>query len=100
MRPIDGDALQKVLDETVFTDSTCPIHIAAAISQAIDLAPVVDVTQVRGTWTAKSFQTAEGSIKSGWMCSVCRSIQLEKPDRCPNCKVPMWQPKMKEVPHE
>lgn len=41
MRPIDADALQKAM-ETIYNDSTCPLHIAAEIDQIIDCAPTVD----------------------------------------------------------
>lgn len=41
MRPIDADDLKKSLDNYVFNDPTCPMHIAATVDQYIDFAPTV-----------------------------------------------------------
>ena len=41
MRPIDADDLQKSLNDYVFNDPTCPLHIAATVDQYIDFAPTV-----------------------------------------------------------
>jgi hypothetical protein len=41
MRPIDADDLKKSLNNYVFNDPTCPMHIAATVDQYIDFAPTV-----------------------------------------------------------
>lgn len=41
MRAIDADDLQKSLNDYVFNDPTCPMHIAAAVDQYIDFAPTI-----------------------------------------------------------
>lgn len=41
MRTIDADDLQKSLNDYVFNDPTCPMHIAATVDQYIDFAPTV-----------------------------------------------------------
>lgn len=41
MRPIDADDLKKSLNNYVFNDPTCPMHIAATGDQYIDFAPTV-----------------------------------------------------------
>ena len=41
MRPIDADGLQRSLNDYVFNDPTCPMHIAATVDQYIDFAPTV-----------------------------------------------------------
>lgn len=41
MRPIDADDLKKSLNDYVFNDPTCPMHIAATVDQYIDFAPTV-----------------------------------------------------------
>lgn len=41
MRPIDADDLKKSLNNYVFNDPTCPLHIAATVDQYIDFAPTV-----------------------------------------------------------
>lgn len=41
MRAIDADDLKNSLDNYVFNDPTCPMHIAATVDQYIDFAPTV-----------------------------------------------------------
>lgn len=56
MRPIDADDLQKSLNDYVFNDPTCPLHIAATVDQYIDFAPTV------GGWISCSERMPEPGV--------------------------------------
>ena len=56
MRPIDADDLQKSLNDYVFNDPTCPMHIAATVDQYIDFAPTV------GGWISCSERMPEPGV--------------------------------------
>lgn len=56
MRQIDADDLQKSLNDYVFNDPTCPLHIAATVDQYIDFAPTV------GGWISCSERMPEPGV--------------------------------------
>ena len=71
MRAIDADDLKKSLNNYVFNDPTCPLHIAATVDQYIDFAPTV------GGWISCSERLpnnaercivfmSDGNIQFGW----------------------------------
>lgn len=65
MRPIDADDLQKSLNDYVFNDPTCPLHIAATVDQYIDFAPTVDA----GEWIPCSERLPEGGREVLAVCN-------------------------------
>lgn len=65
MRPIDADDLQKSLNNYVFSDPTCPMHIAATVDQYIDFAPTV------GGWIPCSEKMPE----DGQRVLICSSMK-------------------------
>lgn len=56
MRAIDADDLKNSLDNYVFNDPTCPMHIAATVDQYIDFAPTV------GGWISCSERMPEPGV--------------------------------------
>lgn len=73
MRPIDADDLQKSLNDYVFNDPTCPMHIAATVDQYIDFAPTV------GGWISCSERTPEDDVKVLGNITITVNTNMAKP---------------------
>ena len=94
MRLIDANELLNTVN-IITDDITCPLHIAASIDQAIELAPTVDAVEVvHGRWTARDIIAKQAGYGQRYYnhaeCKVspCELFKVAY-DYCPRCGVQM-----------
>lgn len=91
---IEREAVKEAL-ASVTNDSTCPLHIAAAIDQILDAVPAADVAPVvHGYWIEVNRIEHDYETEIEEKCSVCgrhvyRYDTQPQDNHCPTCGADM-----------